>query len=69
MNRFLCWFLGHDWPGRGFEISDVWEQHGVWYLTASQQCQRQNSLGEQCSAKNTVRVLTHTETETKECPI
>ncbi len=63
MNRFLCWFLGHDWPDRSYEVSDVWKVAGIWYLTASQQCMRRNSLREQCPAKNTVRVLTH-----KECP-
>ena len=62
MGRFLCWWRGHEWPGRGFEVCDVWETYGIWYLTASQRCQRWHG-SEQCPATNTVRVLTH-----KECP-
>ncbi len=67
MARFLCWFLGHDWPDRSYEVCDIWETYGVWYLTAKQQCRRtsrrRTSRYEQCPAERTVRVLTH-----KECP-
>lgn len=54
LRRLRCALGRHDWPGRAYEVVDVFSIHGIGYLTASQRCR-------DCDRDRTVRVLTHNE--------
>lgn len=54
IERLLCDFGWHDYPGHHYEIGHIFSKHGIWYMRAHQQCLRYR-----CEVTQSVTVLTH----------